>query len=35
MDLEKAVENNQDGVTAYGQAFDAKRGGGPWSTLAW
>jgi len=33
--LEKAVEANQDGITAYGQALDVKRDGGPWSSLAW
>ena len=35
MDTEKALEKADDGLTAYGRAFDAKRGGGPWSTLTW
>ncbi|MBF4634757.1 DUF1266 domain-containing protein [Agreia pratensis] len=36
MPVEKAIEKNDDGIRAYGQLFDAKRGNsGPWSTLPW
>ncbi|KJC65779.1 hypothetical protein TZ00_03155 [Agreia bicolorata] len=36
MPVEKAIEKNEDGIRAYGQLFDARRGNsGPWSTLPW
>jgi len=35
MEPEKAIEKTDDGLVAYGRAFDVKRGGGPWSTLRW
>jgi hypothetical protein len=36
MPVEKAIEKNADGLIAFGQLFEAKRGrSGPWSTLTW